>query len=118
MKKHTESNTALDFPSASVLRAAAAQLGHEGAWTQNADARDAEGNVVSPFEATAASWSAAGMLARVAGEWRHAYAPLYWLRDTIGMLDTAWNDAPERTAQEVVAALNSAAFAAESRSSE
>lgn len=100
---------------AGILSAAASRLSHEGAWTQGEDARDASGNRTDPLGPDAVSWSADGMLARVAGEWRFAQPAIDCLRGVIGTLTNAWNDAEERTQDEVVQALRTAAAQAQQK---
>jgi hypothetical protein len=88
-------------------------------WTQHADARDADGVAVEPWAADAVSWSLLGAL--VVGyerlrtgdgeggafvALRRACVLLAAVLDSDSLPD--WNDAPERTRADVLAALDEA----------
>lgn len=108
---------------ADVLREAA-RLIEEGGWTQGALARTLRGLSVEPGSGQAVAWCAAGALLRASvamasGPYRDEYARRLY-RDAMEQLDAvvgqrggavAWNDAPGRTREEVVAALLMAAEA-------
>jgi hypothetical protein len=89
-------------------------------WTQNADARAADGSVVDPWDNDAVSWSLLGAL--VAGHERL----LTLVEETVALSELAvaclllasvvdsdsltdWNDLPERTQTQVLAAIDTAA---------
>ena len=88
-------------------------------WCRGADARDADGSVVEPWDEQAASWSLLGAIVAVleheasfAGELPldDLTAALYALGD---LIDTdslvEWNDDPRQTQANVVALLDQAA---------
>lgn len=87
---------------ADVLRRAADRVQFRG-WTQGMLARDAAGEGVSPFKPEASEWCALGAFYADFGGWnlsgahREAYAALTIYAGSI----PAWNNAPERTADEV-----------------
>ena len=91
----------------------------ESSWCRGADARDADGSVVEPWDEQAASWSMLGAIVAVleheasfAGELPldDLTAALYALGD---LIDTdslvEWNDDPRQTQANVVALLDQAA---------
>ncbi len=100
-----------------ILSRAADRLEQPGAWTQNAFARTSDDKRVFPYSSNAVCWCARGVVAKElqhSDEWEtpHAYD---YLRRAAGALSIAtWNDAPERTQAEVVAALRKAAEMARS----
>jgi hypothetical protein len=100
---------------ADVLNAAADLLEKPGAWTQDAYARSAKGNKVLPAGDKAVCWCASGALARVQGlgGYEAEYSDAgHVLARTVSIIDIPiWNDTPERTQAEVVAALRAAALA-------
>lgn len=89
-------------------------------WTQNADARAADGSAVDPWDKAAVSWSLLGALVA-------SYEGLVTLEDETVALSTLavacllladvidsdslaeWNDLPERTHAHVLAAIDTAA---------
>lgn len=85
-------------------------------WHQRGYARDASGAPVSAEDDRAASWCATGAIWAVA---RKRAAPGQYLKlveglcgaldEAIGEFRTCWNDRPERTQAEVVAAFRKAA---------
>jgi hypothetical protein len=87
-------------------------------WCQGADARDANGSEVEPWDERAVCWSLLGALvavledeARFRGDVpiEELAASLYALADVIDVDSLAhWNDAPGRTQAHVVAALAAA----------
>jgi hypothetical protein len=99
-----------------VLRAAADLIEPEGRWVQGFWATTKRGRAIGYEEANAACWCAVGALMRVSRS-----APLdlwYPTRDALErVIDhqsiPGWNDAPDRTQAEVVAALRRAADLAE-----
>jgi len=102
--------TAQPLTIAEVLTRAADLIEPEGAWLQGEMAEDADGFEVSAGEPTAVCWCIAGAIRRVSS----ANPGLYGLArnlllDHIGESLVTWNDAPERTQAEVVAALRAAA---------
>jgi hypothetical protein len=94
-----------------------------GGWTQGADARTADGAPIEPWSDEAAAWSLLGALvaALEEGEIHEQPLPLTELAVALAALAefvdddslVRWNDAPERTAAQVEAALAAAATAAE-----
>lgn len=72
-------------------------------WCQETFARDAKGNSVDPRSSEACCWCIAGAI-------KVAY-PMTWpvvlerLTDSLQRIASLWNDAPERTQAEVIAAL-------------
>ncbi len=107
---------------AQMLLAARARL--ERGWCQWDHALNADGDAVEPWSLAACRWSIGGSLSAVWQEWRSDGSPAELVsrgfrravdavRATIG--DTiAWNDAPERTQVEVLAALDRALVLAQS----
>lgn len=103
-----------DKPAASVadiLDWAADLIEPEGAWTQGAFARTKDGEPIGPLEAPATCWCLYGAIDK-AGEdlgvdagWDADRALFASLRTNV----PKFNDAPERTQAEVVAALRQAA---------
>ncbi|MGN6063805.1 DUF6197 family protein [Brevundimonas diminuta] len=101
---------------AEVLEAAADLLEQPGAWTQDEFARDSVGRVVCPTSTLATCWCVRGAIAAVNEDeddhtannrnWKAA-ARLLGFHDAMDI--ELWNDAPERTQAEVVAALREAA---------
>lgn len=98
---------------AEVLRKARAKITPEGAWTQEYLARDAANCPVSEVDPSAVCWCAFGVIGAVSSmdTWMAA----------IGIFGRAigeraigyWNDAPERTHAEVLAAFDKAIAASE-----
>jgi hypothetical protein len=82
-------------------------------WCQRTAARDAAGRSVLPSDPAAASWSAAGAVMAAARRKGAPPAPfaraMAALSQAVGAGPQGWNDQPERTAAEVVAALERAA---------
>lgn len=105
-----------------VLNKAADLIEPEGAWTQKAWARTPEGDGVSPVDRRAYCWCMVGALRKVLGyDPLSARPPTRFFTDEpaykrlvkrFGPALGLWNDAPERTQAEVVAALRKAAEAA------
>lgn len=75
----------------------------EARWTQRAFARDENGERTSCTSATACCWCLAGAIIHVYGELAYtAFDRIHW-RGGIAESDLCnWNDAPERTFQDVV----------------
>lgn len=119
-----------------VLRAAADLIEPEGKWTQNWWARRANGTICEPIDPAAACWCLRGAVNRVVrGEGatgdvtrlppiqtdaeRFIGEATPMRRASNGEYDTSgFNDAPERTQAEVVAALRKAADLAEAEASQ
>jgi hypothetical protein len=106
-------------PEQQLLRAARDLVARS--WSRGADARDAYGTPVDPWDERAASWSLLGslvaVLERAAAEsnempLEHLAAALYALSELIeGDSLAVWNDAPARTQGAVVSVLDQAAAA-------
>lgn len=101
-----------------VLDKAADLIEPEGAWTQGTWARDASGSD-NPDPTNEVCWCGWGAIYKVAGyEWpRYALEAAGFADRTVGAACGAyqvWNDAPERTQIEAVAALRKAAELARS----
>ena len=98
---------------ADVLNAAADLIEPEGAWIQGYYALDANGDSVTARDIDAMCWCVLGAI-RVAGHFDHdtTRPSLVFNRHIGAELMDKWNDAPERTQVEVVAALRAAAIAA------
>lgn len=104
---------------ADILNAAADLIEPEGAWTQGYFAADELGGKWQDEETTmygAVCWCALGAVADVTGQdpWATwdatpAGAAMDAIKQVIGGPVVQWNDAPERTQAEVVAALREAA---------
>jgi len=96
-----------------VLDRAADLLTPEGAWTQGLFARDVTGYPLpAGFDAGAVCWCAVGAIEKVTGEECLEDLPVLAAQQLESVLPTAippWNDAPERTQEEVVAKLREAA---------
>lgn len=95
---------------ADILDRAADRLSKPGAWTQGANARDADGRGVSPNNPAAVCWCLSGVLysveprysvAREANDFMNRYVLVSYAHH--------WNDAPERTQSEVIQTLRQAA---------
>jgi hypothetical protein len=73
-------------------------------WTQGAMARNADGDVVAVTSPKAVRWCLAGAIKRSNGteDWEKAYDAFFETNKRRGI---SWNDAPERTFEEVRAAL-------------
>ena len=107
-----------DLPPGLALLADARALVESG-WSQEADARDSDGEPVEPWEARAASWSLLGAIVAVLEREaaRDRDVPLNELAAALTALAhrvdsdslSAWNDAPERSAHDVANALTVAA---------
>lgn len=105
-----------ESPDRRLLRRARALVTRS--WCRGADARDAAGLPVEPWDERAASWSLLGslvaVLEREAAETaelplEHLAAALYALADEIDSDSlAAWNDDPARTQASVIAALDRA----------
>lgn len=120
---------------ADILRRAAALIEPEGAWTQGAFSRNADGSIDMCGEddepdgraANPTCWCALGAIAHAAGyDLARKSFPLEGplkdaskaLGDVVGMPVDDWNDALGRRQVEVVAKLREAAKAIEARSDE
>lgn len=97
-----------------ILCAARARIADPARWTQGACARDDEGEACVSVSTHARSWCAVGAISY---EGELAYArmglegssiALQMLRTLIGDDVMNWNDAPERTHAEVIAAFDQA----------
>jgi len=111
-----------DLTIAEVLTRAADLIEPEGAWTQGDTARDADGKPLpNSTEPAAVCWCVLGAIGKTVGG---ANRPMFSaarkalravLPEDIEQIDedlpdeANWNDAPERTQAEVVAALRAAA---------
>lgn len=77
-------------------------------WTQHAFARDAQGEICAASEAVATCWCIRGAVRRVCLTGESSESPLWGkvlhtLSTTLGRGGLAeWNDAPERTKEEVL----------------
>lgn len=98
-----------------VLERAANRLSKPGAWTQGADSRDADGNDldnVDPDDGdhSPVSWCAGGAIfAEAPNQVTYEAARNVLASVTGSYVPMDWNDAAERTQQEVVAKLREAA---------
>ena len=97
---------------ADILNRAADLIAPDGAWTQGALARTRNGYAIGPEEDDAVCWCVQGALYRAGGEnvWAAGDAHIA-LKASLGSSVSGWNDAPERTPAEAVAALRAAALA-------
>jgi hypothetical protein len=95
-----------------LTKAAALLESSPTAWTQSVIARNAAGRVAAPNSPEACSWCALGAIAKVRGQ---PYAtrtncPATQLLETyLGEYAGNYNDRPQRTREEVIAALRGAA---------
>ena len=100
-----------------ALRAVAAQI--ERGWSQGADARNAQGRAVGLNSGEAQAWSLLGAFALAATDGipgDHVRRALVALSDVIGIDSLQeWNDAPDRTREEVLSALEEAGEQIETR---
>jgi len=90
-----------------VLAAAANLIEPPGAWTWCTFARDAHREPVAPSDQQATCWCAVGAIRRIVpkkGAWLQA---VNYLDKVVGTI-VKFNDAPDRTQAEVVAALREA----------
>lgn len=106
---------------ADILERAADLLEPAGAWTQDAEARDADGNDIDVFpmgevEHEAVCFCAAGAIHRVSRVHYTRCPGHQFLTGIVGFIPD-WNDAPERTQAEVVQTLRTAAELAKEQSS-
>jgi hypothetical protein len=96
--------------SADALHAVAAQIAR--GWSQGADARDADGRAVPLSSDAARAWSPLGAFALLATDGirtDHVRRALVAFADVIGADSLqAWNDAPGRSREEVLSALEEA----------
>jgi hypothetical protein len=96
--------------SADALHAVAAQI--ERGWSQGADARDADGRAVPLSSDAARAWSPLGAFALLAADGiptDHVRQALVAFADVTGADSLqAWNDAPGRSREEVLSALEEA----------
>jgi hypothetical protein len=87
-------------------------------WCQRTVARDAKGRSVLPADPAAASWSAAGAIMRAAAR-EPAVQPFAVAMDELAAVIDAgpqtWNDAADRSAEDVVRALSDAVDSLERR---
>lgn len=99
-----------------VLDRAADLIEPEGAWTQRYFARvEPGGNCIGPRETAAKCWCAFGAILNIVGSaWEAEDRAIPFLRAITREGIDHWNDAPERTQPEVVAALRKAADLARS----
>ena len=98
-----------------VLLAAADLIEPEGAWCKIYSARDAKGKSVRASSSKACSWCILGSITRAqaashSSQWGKTIAAVTVVLGNRSIAE--WNDAPERTQAEVVAALRAAAGAA------
>lgn len=105
---------------ADILNAAAELIEPEGRWWRGDFAADASGAAVDECSPSAVCWCALGALTRAIGglgaeqSWQLYQSARGLLIEHVGEDDISdWNDAPERTQAEVVAALREAARRAE-----
>ena len=91
----------------SVLLAAARRVAM--GWTQRAGARNAAGRKVSDQNVHAVRWCLVGAIWREGGNIFTTREAISTCEAHLGRGAVAWNDAPERTQSQVVAALRAAA---------
>ena len=90
---------------AEILNRAADRLSREGAWTQNAMAKDADGTQVPPRYATACQWCSKGAIRAETKYFYDVYVAEQALASAIGNAAiAAWNDDPARTQSDIVEA--------------
>lgn len=95
-----------------ILFKAADLIEPEGAWTQGALARGADGEPVEPEDRDATCWCISGALMRLSdGQFYELIKPVE--RVIGGRIIPAWNDTKGRTQAEVVAKLREAATKAQ-----
>lgn len=103
---------------ADILTAAAELIDRPGAWIQGQGAKTITGEPVDPTHERAAQWCAWGAIERVTnGHRARSDRSFHALLDALDLdpdwdpaiFGEVWNDAPERTQAEVVAALRAAA---------
>jgi hypothetical protein len=100
-------------PQTILIKAAELLESNPTAWTQRRLARTAEGNVTSPRNPNACSWCALGAIAKVQNlsEASQMYDPAAKLLASHLCCTVAyWNDAPERTREQVIEKLRDAAL--------
>lgn len=103
---------------ADVLDRAADLIAAPGTWTQGALAETKIGRRIGPTENNATCWCALGAI-RKAGGYESDYNPAALSLGAYLFAPIAdWNDAPERTQEEVVAMLRAAALRARATLSE
>ena len=109
--------TSLMKPS-EALRKARELLTPEGAWTKEGWARNKQHWFVAPESPNAVCWCARGALRKVSGGYtREELDAEIVLQDTLGLTHTGsiadWNDAEERTQDDVLEAFTKAIALAE-----
>jgi hypothetical protein len=101
-----------------ILNEAADLLEQPGAWTQGKDARNELGAGTYSADLRACSFCILGAIRRVGGTGHDRWKAVGALCRSLGIENIAeWNDAPERTQEEVVAALRASAAKAEGAAS-
>ena len=96
-----------------ILRAARAKIERPECWTKGELARDAAGNSVTPDSAEAVCWCPVGAIHASTLIGHERFCARHVIVNAIDSLNIGgWNDAPERTHAEVLAAFD-AAIAAE-----
>ena len=93
---------------AEVLRKAADLIRPPGCWTQGVRARNAEGEPVIIDDPKAVSFCFVTAILKQ-GDLMISLTAMHCVEKVVGELDTIWNDHPDRTQAEVVAALRMAA---------
>lgn len=102
----------------SKLKSARDLISQKGAWIQGTFARDKNGFDCEGIDPTAVCFCAMGAIDRAVGETNSFFNfawPLYRALDNAGFHNgiSEWNDAPERTQEEVVALFDKAIEIAE-----
>jgi hypothetical protein len=103
---------------AEILNKAADLIEPEGRWTQDGYAKDVIGRDIYPDDPSAVCFCALGAIARAGGfdpDIKPDHPAVTTLHAAVGEWVPVWNDQPERTQAEVVAALREAAKMAEEK---
>lgn len=80
---------------------------HPGSWTQGTAARDKDGNEVGMMTAEAVQWCIVGLANKLCPATFLTRSDVYKAINPGGFCTDNWNDAPGRTEEEVILALES-----------
>lgn len=90
------------------LRAVRALFSGPDKWTKGAYARDSHGTTVDPQSKHAVQWCLSGALWKESSGFDAGTSCFFAIREYIGISIIIWNDAPERTFDDVTALLDKA----------
>ena len=100
----------MTIPSHAAVLSRAADILEQG-WTQDALARDAQGNEVNPLSTEATCWCAIGAIIKARTElWFHSGGTAALVQRHLGTLINRVNDVDTMTAEKMVSHLRAAAL--------